>query len=80
MTFQKAIPYHGHEMTQLLQVPASSVIREQLKQWFCCPALQLNAGGRFSWLGEGTTKLFQNGVSDIVELWHIFFYPFHSIC
>jgi len=32
MTFQKAIPYHGHEMTQLLQVPASSVIREQLKQ------------------------------------------------
>lgn len=37
LTFQKAISYQGNEMTQLLEVTASSVIREQLKQGFCFP-------------------------------------------
>lgn len=37
LTFQKAISYQGNEMTQLLEVTASSVIREQLKQEFCSP-------------------------------------------
>lgn len=59
LTFQKAISYQGNKMTQLLEVTASSVIREQLKQEFCspeyCPG---RPGERFFLLGEGTASVF----------------------
>lgn len=39
------------------------------------PVLQLDPRERFPWLGEGTTKVFQNGVSDMFKLWRTFFSP-----
>lgn len=44
------------------------------------PVLQVDPRERFPWLGEGTTKVFQNGVSDMLICGIQFFSPFYSIC
>lgn len=69
LTFQKAISYHGSEMTQLLEVTASSVTGEQLKEGFCSPECcsvraGQGGGGGFPSLGE-VTALYQSGVLDL---------------